>query len=171
MFAYNTSDPDACAQHLGEAWKAIWAFLDSPDSAVRKSAAVSLGPLVKCFTPPLIAAAVRERDSSDPKAPLARIALQVRKALDSLSFARAIPELLTVVSLLISGLRYRPKLDTPYAAEMLMMPIIVKIGELRIQKTFEFKEAADAVLSTAMHVLGPHVLLRELPLNLEPADR
>ncbi|KAG1771700.1 armadillo-type protein [Suillus occidentalis] len=36
---------------------------------------------------------------------------------------------------------------------------------------FGHKEAADAVLSTAMRVVGPAVLLAAIPLNLEPSDR
>ena len=40
-----------------------------------------------------------------------------------------------------------------------------------MQKGFEYKENADATLSVAMSVLGPAVLLRELPLNLDVADR
>ncbi|KAI0341904.1 ribosomal RNA-processing protein 12 [Trametopsis cervina] len=172
MLAYHSFDSDACASKLGEVWKSIWSFLDSSDASVRKSASDSLALLTKCFSSSLISAAVKDRQSSDPKATLARIISQISKALDSLAFARAIPELLTVVSSLIFGLRSRPDTESSTtAAELLMLPITLKIADLRVQKTFEYKEAADAVLHTAMHILGPHVLLRELPLNLEPADR
>ncbi|KAI0696713.1 ribosomal RNA-processing protein 12 [Cytidiella melzeri] len=172
MLAYHVSDPETCSSKLGDAWKAIWSFLDSSDASVRKSASGSLGLLTKCFTPSLVEAATREAGISEPKAPLARIVSQSGKALDSLPFARAIPELLALISSLISGLRYSSgPTSTSTAAETLMLPVINKVAELRVQKTFEYKEAADTVLYTAMHILGPHVLLRELPLNLEPADR
>ena len=64
-----------------------------------------------------------------------------------------------------------PAPGAPTAAQTLMMPMIKHIGDLRTQKNFEYKEAADSTLSTAMRVLGPHVLLETLPLNLEPEDR
>ncbi|KAG5221477.1 armadillo-type protein [Salix suchowensis] len=45
---------------------------------------------------------------------------------------------------------------SPTAAEILLLPIVAKVGELRTQRGFEYKEAADSTLSTAMRVLGPH---------------
>ena len=51
------------------------------------------------------------------------------------------------------------------------MPLIVSVAELRTMKSFEHKEAADATLSVAMHILGPAVLLEALPLNLDPNSR
>lgn len=172
MVAYHAADADTCSSKLADAWKAIWTFLDSPDSSVRKTASHSLGLVTKCFTPSMIGEAINHAANSDSKATIARIVSQAARALDSLSFARAIPELLSVISSLISSLRYRPgSVSSLTAAESLMLPVISKVAELRVQKTFEYKEAADAVIHTAMHILGPHVLLRELPLNLEPSDR
>ena len=89
----------------------------------------------------------------------------------ALAYARAVPDVLAVLSSLISGLRYREKEGAPTAAEVLLMPTVVRVAELRVQKSFEWKEAADRALSTAVQVLGPEVVLRELPLNIEPADR
>ena len=40
----------------------------------------------------------------------------------------------------------------PTATELSILPLIVRIGDLRISKGFEYKEAADATLSTAMHM-------------------
>jgi hypothetical protein len=45
----------------------------------------------------------------------------------------------------------------PTAAELLILPLIVRIGNLRISKGFEYKEAADTTLSTDMHIIGPEV--------------
>lgn len=42
---------------------------------------------------------------------------------------------------------------------------------MRGKTGFEYKEAVDGVLKTAMTVLGPEVLFKVLPLNLEPEDR
>lgn len=169
MLAYHASDPETCSSRLGDAWKSIWSFLDSSEASIRKSAAESLDLLTKCFSPALVASAVKGAQGTEPKPVIGRIVLQAGKALDSLSFARAIPELLVVISSLITGLRYRS--GSTIAAESLMLPIIHKIADLRVQKTFEYKEAADAVIHTAMHILGPDIILRELPLNLEPIDR
>lgn len=171
MLTYHEADADACASRVGEAWKALWAFMDASDANIRKAAAQALDLLVKCFTPALIDAALKERGNADAKSPLGRIVAQTSKALGALTYARALPEVMAVISSLIAGLRYRGPSNGPAAAELLLMPTIVKIAELRVQKSFEFKEAADRTLSTAMQVLGPEVLLRELPLNLEPSDR
>ena len=101
-----------------------------------------------------------------------KIISNVDKALGSLAFAAAMPEVLAVLSSLISGLRYRGgSRSSPTAAETQLLPLIMKVAELRVQKTFEYKEAADNTLGTAMKILGPEVVLRALPLNLETVDR
>lgn len=171
MHTYHVVDPDACALRVWEAWKALWSFMDAADSNIRKPAAQALDLLVQCFTPSFIQAAVKERNRDEAKSPLGRVVSQTEKALGALTYARAVPEVLAVISSLLSGLRYRLENNGPTAAELLLMPVIVKVAELRVQKSFEFKEAADNTLKTAMQVLGPEVLLRELPLNLEPEDR
>ncbi|KAJ3546583.1 hypothetical protein NM688_g5502 [Phlebia brevispora] len=170
MLAFRSSDPDACVAKVGDVWKALWSFLDSDQRAIRQSTSDALDSLVKCFTPEMIQSAVK--DKTGTKATLRKLITLVDKALGSLSYANATPEILSVLSSLIAGLRYRTgPSHSPTAAELLLMPLIVKVANLRIQKTFEYKEAADLVCSTAMRIMGPGVLLRELPLNLEPADR
>lgn len=169
MLAYNLTNADACAVELGKVWKSVWNFLESTDAPTRKASAQSLDLLSRCLTPTLISSALQDADS---RSTLGKIVAQVTKALDSLAYARAIPELLSVVSSLISNLRHRhASRSSPTAAESLLLPLIKKVGELRTQKGFEHKEGADATLATAMRVLGPQVMLQVLPLNLEPADR
>ncbi|GLB37646.1 putative NUC173-domain-containing protein [Lyophyllum shimeji] len=166
---YRPADTDTHANELGKVWKTVWSFLESNDASTRKAAAQSLETLSRCFTPALISSALLDKDSIST---LRKIITQTTKALDSLAFVRAMPELLSVVSAVIANLRHRPggKLS-PTAAESLLLPLIEHVGKLRTQKGFEYKEAADATLGTAMRVLGPEVLLRVLPLNLEPSDR
>ena len=174
MVTYHAVDSDACAVRVSEAWKALWAYMEASDASIRKASAQALDQLIKCFSPSFISAAVKERKKDEKKAPLSKIIAQVGKALGALTYARALAEVMTVISSLIAGLRSRGPTAAstgPTAAELLLMPIIMKVAELRVQKSFEFKEAADRTLSTAMQVLGPEVMLRELPLNLEPADR
>jgi ribosomal RNA-processing protein 12 len=169
MLTYNVVNPEACAKELGKVWKTIWNFLDSNDLATRKASAGALDALCHCFNPSLISSALQDDES---KSTLGRIITQVTKALDSLAFARSMPELLSVVSSLTMNLRQRvgPR-ASPTVAESLLLPLIAHLGELRSSKGFEYKEGVDGTLSTAMRVLGPEVLLRILPLNLEPPDR
>ena len=166
---YSALDADSCATELGKVWKAVWTFLESSDPLSRKAASQSLVGLCRCFTPTLITAAF---DDATPTSTLGSIITQTTKALHSLAFAQSIPHLLSITSSLIASLRYRVgSRSSPTAAERLLFSLIGYVGELRVQKGFEYKEDADATLATAMQVLGPEVLLRILPLNLEPADR
>ena len=172
MLAYRQHNAEECVAEVGKVWKAIWNLLDSQDAATRKAAAEALSMLGQCFTPALIAAAIKEKDSAEKKSVLGKIISQTTDALDSLAYARAIPHVLSVASSLVENLRYRGgSRKNPTAAEQLLQPLVTKVADLRVQKTFEHKEAADATLSTAMRVLGPQVLLRWLPLNLETVDR
>lgn len=170
MLAYHLAEPEACATKVREVWTVLWSFLQSSQTSIRKSAADSLDLLIKCLTPEMIVSAIQDGPGS--KSTLRKCITQIDKALDSLAYATAMPEVLSVLSSLITGLRYRngPR-TSPTAAEILLMPLIVKVAGMRVQKAFEYKEAADVVCSTAMRIVGPEVLLRDLPLNLEPADR
>lgn len=171
LVALHAVDSSASSTKLSEAWQAIWILLESPDPSVRKSATQSLDLLASCLSPVLVESAIKE-GSDDKKSTLGKIIARTSKALDSLTFASAIPDLLSVISSLILRLRFRSgSRDTSSAAESLLLPLIKKVADLRVQKTFEHKEAADVTLSTAMGVVGPHVLLRELPLNLDAEDR
>ncbi|KAG5638468.1 hypothetical protein H0H81_012533 [Sphagnurus paluster] len=165
---YRATDTDSHAKELAKVWKTVWMFLDSSDPATRKAAAQSLDILCGCFTPALVSSALQDGAF---KSTLNKIIKQTTQALDSLAYTRSVPELLSVASSMIANLRHRPSKSSPTGAETLLLPLIEYIGELRVKKGFEYKEAADATLATAMRVLGPEVLLRVLPLNLEPTDR
>ncbi|KAI5117784.1 hypothetical protein M0805_000427 [Coniferiporia weirii] len=168
MLVYSQAEPQDAAGELARIWRTIFAYLETPDAPTRRETAVSLALLTQCISPAL----VDEVLEGNEKSALTQIIAQLTKALDALAFARATPELLTVVSALIEALRRRPGgRGTPTAAEQLLMPLIVKIADMRIQKGFEYKEAADGVLRTAMTIIGPEALLVTLPLNLEPEDR
>jgi len=171
LIAYKDADPQACAGELGKVWKAVWAFLESSDATIRKASSQSLILLAQCFTPEIKIRAMQERGQSEPKSALGKIVLQTEKALESLAFVRSMSELLLVISALISSLRYREMPAGPTAAEVLLLPLVQRIGNMRTERNFEHKEAADRVVSQAMGTMGPAVLLGALPLNLEPADR
>lgn len=171
FLAYKNIDPRASAGELWEVWKAVWAFLESSDVTVRKASRQSLELLAQCLTPETIRPAVQERGQSEPKSTLGRIVGDAEKAFQSLAFARSMSELLLAIAALISNLHYREMPTAPTAAEVLLLPLVQKIGNMRTEKNFEHKGAADRVLSQAMGTMGPAVLLNALPLNLEPADR
>ncbi|KAF7315455.1 rRNA processing protein [Mycena indigotica] len=167
MATYSLTDSNAASQEIGRVWKAVFSYLESSDSSTRTAAAESLRRVAGCITPSMIDSALAE---TDHRSTLGKIITQVTKELNSLVYANAIPQILTVIAELILALRYKPDGRTT-GAESLLLPLIKHIGDLRIQKGFEFKEDADVTLSAAMRVLGPHVLLGVLPLNLEPIDR
>jgi len=171
LLVYKDTDPQASAGELGKVWKAVWAFLESSDPTIRTASHKTLATLAQCFTQETIRHAIQERGQSEPKSALGRIVLQAENAFESLAFARSMSEFLLTISALISNLRYREMPEGPTAAEVLLLPLVQKIGNIRTEKNFEHKEAADRVLSQAMGTIGPAVLLNALPLNLEPADR
>jgi ribosomal RNA-processing protein 12 len=174
MLAYSIADANACAAELGKVWKTVWPFLESNHAATRKAAAESLDLLSQCFNSTLIQAAIQEMNPGkiEPKSVLGSIVSQTSEALESLAFAQSMPELLSVISSLLTNLRHRESdRKATSASESLLMALIQRVGDLRTEKGFEHKEAADATLASAMRVLGPEALLEVLPLNLEPADR
>lgn len=169
MLAYNGSDHDSCSEELVKVWKAVWNYLDSRDAATRKATFKSIDCLCQCFTPSMIVSAIADEQG---KSTLRKLIMQVEKAFDSLTYAQAIPEVLEIVSSLVTNLSFRPQgYGSATAAESLLLPLLVKIGEARTSKGFEHKEKAQATMAVAMRVLGPEVLLKVLPLNLDPVDR
>ncbi|KAJ7578515.1 armadillo-type protein [Mycena floridula] len=164
MLAYHAADPAACVVELARVWKTVWGFLESNDSATRKAVVHSVSLLSQCITPSMISEA-------GEKTTLGKILSQTSKSFDSLAFAKAVPDILAVVSALVTSVAEIGRRSP--AAQALLLPLIKQVGALRSQKAFEFKEAADVTLGAAMGALGPHVLLHPdvLPLNLEPADR
>ncbi|KAI9569645.1 armadillo-type protein [Boletus coccyginus] len=170
MLAYRSADPEASSREFIKVWKTVWSFFETSHAQARKAAAQALESLAGCITLPMARTAVV--DAPDSKSPVRTAIAQITKALDSLAYASAIPELLRVVCSLILNLNMRLKNGTStLAAETLLLPLVEKIADLRIQKNFEHKEAADNVISTAMRVIGPAVMLEAMPLNLEPQDR
>lgn len=169
MSSYSAVNPEACAKEVGKVWKAVWNFLDSNDAITRKAISRSLDVLCRSFPLSLIAAAAIDKDGHDT---LHKIITQVEKALDSLAYARSVPELLSIVSSLITQIRLQEGgSSSPSVAQTLLIPLVKQIGDMRIQKGFEYKEAVDTTLATAMRVFGPEVVLSVLPLNLEPENR
>jgi len=166
--ALQTLLPDVASAELHKVWKGIWNFLDSNDQETRRSVATSLSVVTSCFSPSLIKGAVSDSGKSSV---VRKIIDQVTHALDALQYAKSIPEVLAVAAATITHLQYRDTSSSPTAAEKFAMPMVIRICDLRISKSFDHKEAADVFLGTAMRVLGPEVMLKALPLNLEEQKR
>lgn len=166
------TSPAEFEAELPRAWKSVWDFLESTDRDTRKSAAEALDLISTCFSSSLVEKALSDARQGSDSSIVVKIVTQIQKALDSLTFARSVPELLSVISSLVRALRYRGGVvANPTAAEVLMPSVVKKIGTLRTQKNFEYKEDADKTLGVVMGVIGPEALLKILPLNLEPSDR
>lgn len=164
MTAYHRTDAFGCSAEFGKAWKSVWYFITSADAATRKASALSLDLLCGCITESLLKSAHRGKTN---KSPVSSIISDISKAIDSLDFARSMGELLMVISSVIESLA---DLNRDISKELLL-PLVKRVGDLRTGKDFEYKEAADDVLGTAMRSFGPHIVLEALPLNLEPTDR
>lgn len=172
LVSYKEASPSEFEVELPRTWKSVWDFLESTDRDTRKAAAEALDLISACFNSSLIEKALSDARQGTDNSIIVKIVTQTQKALDSLTFARWIPELLSVISSLVLALRHRGGVTTnSTAAEVLMPTIVEKIGTLRTQKNFEYKEDADKTLGVVMGVIGPEALLKILPLNLEPSDR
>ncbi|KAH0827850.1 hypothetical protein J3R83DRAFT_3476 [Lanmaoa asiatica] len=170
MLAYRSADAEASSCEFIKVWKTVWSFFETSHTQTRKAVAQALESLTQCITFPLARTAVA--DAPDGKSPVRSAVAQITKALDSLAYASAIPELLHVVCSLTLSLNMRfENGKSTLAAETILLPLVQKIADLRVEKNFEHKEAADSVISTAMRVMGPAVVLEAMPLNLEPQDR
>ena len=173
MLAYSVADPNVCAEELGDVWKTVWSFLESNHRATRKAAAESLGLLSQCFTPELIKYAIQEAEAGETGSRIGSWFRHIsgHKRAGIASFCGIARALFSHLGSDYELYAYDDgnRKPTP-AAKALLLPLIQKIGDVRIQKDFIHREA-DTTLATAMRVLGPEVILQVLPLNLEPADR
>ncbi|KAI3618589.1 ribosomal rna-processing protein 12 [Moniliophthora roreri] len=161
MSIFKETNPNAFSSRAPNVWKTIWPHLESTNNAVRQAAAQSTSTLCRC--------SVLMDEKADGKLNVGTVVAQISKALTSVAYTRAIPDLLSISSSLIMSLQQ----EGPVAENRIssVQPLIIQIDGLRLEQNFEHKEAADAVLSTVIRVLGPDVVLKILPLNLEPEHR
>ncbi|KAK7472658.1 pre-rRNA processing protein [Stygiomarasmius scandens] len=161
MAALGVTDKDACASHIQGVWKIVWPYLESTNTAVRQATARSLDLLLDCNS-----------QSNNSLSNFGGFSSQISKALSSVNFTRAIPELLQVVSsLIITSQKSKEKNPMTDSVDQSILALVEQVGSLRTANGFEYKEAADGTLSSAMRTFGPEILLKILPLNLEPSDR
>ena len=133
ILAYHSVDTEGCAAEFLTVWKATWTFLDSNHAQTRKAVADSIASLTQCITLAMVHAAAREPESG--KSALRDVIAQTSKALNSLAYVQAIPELLSVISSLLLNLSMRIKPGKPTtAAEAFLMLLVQQVAELRVQK-------------------------------------
>jgi ribosomal RNA-processing protein 12 len=184
-------DPLQTKSYLLRAWSTIWTSIlinpaTKPDA--QRQASQSLGPqglLRYCISDEMVLQAVQYKRQGSleagarkkQKTPfLTRIIEQISGALQS--HALLMPHLLPILSALIARLRLRVTNDTPgevdatgtgtTAAEELILDLVCEIGDLRLKRGFEEQEKADAVVGSAIEVMGVEAILKVLPLNVEP---
>ncbi|KAG7098810.1 hypothetical protein E1B28_000715 [Marasmius oreades] len=161
MSVFREMSPSAFSGRAPTVWKTIWSYLESINGAVREAAMQSISTLCQSV--------LSMDEGTDGKLTLEGMVAQISKALTSVAYTKAIPHLLSITSSLTLSLPQGKPIKPSHIATI--QPLIKQIGELRIEKHFEHKEAADTALSTAMRILGPQLILETLPLNLEPEKR
>ncbi|KAF9263376.1 NUC173-domain-containing protein [Marasmius fiardii PR-910] len=161
MSVFREMSPNTFSSRVLTVWKTIWPYLESSNHAVREAVVHSISTLCQCTS------SMDER--TEGKLTLEGMVTQLSKALTSVAYSRAIPDLLSITSSLILSLPQGKPVKPSHVATL--QPLIKQIGDLRVDKHFEHKEAADAVLSIAMGIFGPQIILETLPLNLEPEKR
>lgn len=195
MVAYARADPEACTAVLPKVWQTTWVWLESPDVGCRRAAESALCAMVRyCITDAEIVQAAevtqnaasatdnasvstkkkgKKNRSEADKTVVGAITSTLAISMHSVSFAKATPSLLSILTALESRLRLRitppsEGIRAVTAAEILLPELIVYVGGLRLGKQFEYREKADEVLGMAIRVLGPEVFLDMLPLNILP---
>ena len=145
--------PQDTFQKLPEVFSKVAGFLDSPSHNIRLSTSECLISLLHNCIPNTV---ILGPSIFDEKL-LEKIA-ETLATLLGVKYQSAWMEVFNVLSSTFDVLRWR---STP-----LLLPIVKTIGDLRANDAFAGKEKADAVLSKAIHAIGPDNVLQVLPLNL-----
>ncbi|GAA5902774.1 hypothetical protein JCM6882_004062 [Rhodosporidiobolus microsporus] len=170
MVALARSDAPAALERLKTLFPSVLPILGAATTApLRSSVEAACALMIRhCLSDADIAAAVAEGPKSSATATKAAIEL-VEKALTSPRYAAASqPHVLALSKALFLRLRLRVG-DAP-AASKLLTKTLVLVGKMREDSRFEWKKEADAVLDSAIKVLGPEVVLSYLPLGLSPEN-
>lgn len=100
------------------------------------------------------------------KGALVRLIGQLRDALGrhALRFVHVRNEILQTVAALLQRLRHTPR------APQLLLDIVEHVAQLRVQRDFDARPAADGVIGAAIGTCGPREVLAHLPLGLLDAN-
>ncbi|KAK5112023.1 hypothetical protein LTR62_004557 [Meristemomyces frigidus] len=146
-------EPQDTFDSLPELFDMVALFLSSSSHNIRISASECLISLVSTCIPDSV---LMDSSIMDDKA-LEGIAITLRELL-SVKYQTAWVEVFNVATAAFSALRWR--------AHPLLKSVVQIVGDLRSNDAFAGKKEADAVLSAAIHAMGPDNFLATLPLNL-----
>ena len=147
-------DADETFVKLPQLFEMVSTFLTSPSHNTRVSASECLISFAMTGIPQTV---VIDPSIYDEKT-LEKISKTVISLL-SVKYQAAWVEVFNVLSALFEALKWRA---SPYLDEVVKL-----VGELRSNESFNGKNRADTVLSRAIAAVGPEIVLRILPLNLD----
>ncbi|KAN0061991.1 pre-rRNA processing protein [Thecaphora frezii] len=127
-----------------------------------------------CVSDDAIAEAIRSHGSAEPKSAFLQMIQSLEDALgrQSLQYVHSRPEILAILTAIIGRLRHKyidgadSSKGRKAAAGLLTFHLVRQVADMRSQPSFDHREHADAVISTAVEVCGPRMVLEALPLNL-----
>ncbi|KAI5795677.1 NUC173 domain-containing protein [Geopyxis carbonaria] len=155
---YSVVSEDKAFAKLPELFTLISTFLESPAHNIRSSSSQCLISLIDSCIP--------ESSLLDITRSTETIFQQVATAttdLLSVRYQGAWVEVFDVLNALFAKLKWR---SDPVLSEAVKI-----VGDLRGNEGFQGKKQADTVISSAVHAMGPDVVLPILPLNLEKPVR
>ena len=144
-------------------------------SVVRTAGRDALVALVRyCVPNSAVSDAVKAKQASSNDSAFILMIASVHEALGqhSLQFMHSRPEVLAVLTAIIGRLRHTYVNEGQNASKrqstagLLTFELVKEVAHLRSQPGFEYREAADAVIGSAVEVAGPRMVLDALPLNL-----
>ncbi|GAA5863175.1 hypothetical protein JCM8547_002822 [Rhodosporidiobolus lusitaniae] len=162
MVALARSDTAAALERLSTLFPSVLPTLASASTApLRQSVETACSLMIRhCISDEDIVAAANGEGATTKT-----VIELVEKALTSPRYAAASqPHVLALAKALF--LRLRLRVGSAPAAATLLTKTLVLIGKMREDSRFEWKKEADAVLDSAIKVLGPEVVLKYLPLGL-----
>lgn len=143
---------------LPKIWNLAFIYLEST-AEIRKSAEDTLIQLTQCVVPLL------------PHPPTSLLHT-LELGLTSLAYAPALGNILRTLEGFVMVFA-APWSDTvkKSGARTYFRDVVRKVGEMRVEKGFQYREGADAVFSAYARAAGVDGLLSLLPLNLVPDER
>ncbi|EPQ26335.1 uncharacterized protein PFL1_05983 [Pseudozyma flocculosa PF-1] len=187
IVAYSQFDEGRAAWAIvPEVWSDVFAMaLSTKSDASRTSPLVraagrdALCALVRyCVPDAAIAEAIRAHRAGSPDKDADAFLQMIQSIEDalgrqSLQYVQSRPEILSILTAVLGRLRHRYMDENEAstgkrqaAAGPLTFHLVKQVADLRAQPNFDHREYADAVISTAVEVCGPRMVLDALPLNL-----
>ncbi|GAA6023468.1 hypothetical protein JCM11491_000587 [Sporobolomyces phaffii] len=174
LVALARSDAAAALERIATLFPTVLALLTTATTpALRQSVETTCTLMIKHCVP--------DDEIVSAGATITAVIDHVEKAMTSPRYAAlSQPHVLALVKALFLRLRLRVPTSSsssspadprdPPAAATLLTKALVLLAKSREDSRFEWKKEADAVLDTAIKVLGPQVVLAYLPLNLASDD-